>query len=68
MGTWLYYKCCADVAQLVEHFLGKEEVRQFKSAQQLQAIGPLKFQRSLFIAGICGTASLKVKKYEREEV
>lgn len=39
-----------------------------KSAQQLQEIGPLKFQRSFFIAGICGTASLKVKKYEREEV
>ena len=36
MGTWLYYKCCADVAQLVEHFLGKEEVRQFKPARQLQ--------------------------------
>lgn len=39
-----------------------------KSAQQLQEIGPLKFQRSFFVAGICGTASLKVKKYEREEV
>ena len=26
----------AVVAQSVEHFLGKEEVRQFKSAQQLQ--------------------------------
>ena len=26
----------AVVAQVVEHFLGKEEVRQFKSAQQLQ--------------------------------
>ena len=39
-----------------------------KSAQQLQAIGPLRFQRSFFVAGICGTASLKVKKYEREEV
>ncbi len=58
----------AVVAQSVERFLGKEEVRQFKSAQQLQEIGPLKFQRSFFIAGICGTASLKVKKYEREEV
>lgn len=27
---------CAVVAQSVERFLGKEEVRQFKSAQQLQ--------------------------------
>ena len=34
---FVYYSCIrAVVAQLVEHFLGKEEVRQFESAQQLQ--------------------------------
>ena len=31
----------AVVAQSVERFLGKEEVRQFKSAQQLQQAGPI---------------------------
>ena len=42
---------CAVVAQSVEHFLGKEEVRQFKSAQQLQqAKKRLRF-RSLFLLG-----------------
>ena len=39
-----------------------------KTAQQLQEIGPLKFQRFFFIVRMCETASLKVKKYEREEV
>ena len=32
-----YALIIADVAQSVEHFLGKEEVRQFKPAQQLQS-------------------------------
>ena len=64
----LAHQTYAVVAQSVERFLGKEEVRQFKSAQQLQEIGPLKFQRSFFIVRMCETASLKVKKYEREEV
>ena len=27
---------CADVAQSVEHLIGNEEVRRFKSARQLQ--------------------------------
>ena len=39
MYYFVYYSCIrAVVAQLVEHFLGKEEVRQFESAQQLQKI------------------------------
>ena len=41
----LLYLLRAVVAQVVEHFLGKEEVRQFESAQQLQ------FFNLLFIKG-----------------
>ena len=40
---------CAVVAQSVERFLGKEEVRQFKSARQLQKENTLNFQRVFLI-------------------
>ena len=39
---------CAVVAQSVERFLGKEEVRQFKSAQQLQQAKETSVWKSLF--------------------
>ena len=36
MGFVPEFYSVADVAQAVEHFLGKEEVRRFESAHQLQ--------------------------------
>lgn len=40
---------CAVVAQSVERFLGKEEVRQFKSAQQLQQAKETSVWKSLLL-------------------
>ena len=43
---------CAVVAQSVERFLGKEEVRQFKSAQQLQQAKETSVWKSLCLAKV----------------